>query len=80
MVEDRRRFNDGKYHYVRFTRTGDSAVLRVDDDLEMASSATSGGTSGNLTLRACVVASSLFVNVFLNVGIAICFWVPTHLT
>jgi len=27
----RRKFNDGQYHHVQFTRTGSSATLRVDD-------------------------------------------------
>jgi Laminin G domain len=39
IVENRRKFNDGKYHYVRITRTGDGAILRVDDDLEMQGAA-----------------------------------------
>ena len=44
VVENSRMFNDGRYHYVRFTRTGDSVVLSVDDDLQTSNAATVGGT------------------------------------
>ena len=31
LIEDRQSFNDGRYHYVTFFRTGSNATLRVDD-------------------------------------------------
>ena len=31
LAETRKVFNDGRYHYVVFQRTGSSATLRVDD-------------------------------------------------
>ena len=31
LVEDRRVFNDGQYHYVTFIRRGSNATMTVDD-------------------------------------------------
>ena len=31
LVESRKRFNDGQYHYVTFVRNDGDATLRVDD-------------------------------------------------
>ena len=30
-IAGQRSFNDGRYHYVQFTRTGSTATVRVDD-------------------------------------------------
>ena len=47
IVEIRRKLNDGKYHYVQFTRTGSSATLRVDD---LPPKSTAASSSGQLSL------------------------------
>ena len=37
IVESRKQFHDGQYHYVTFIRNGGNATLRVDDFPAMSS-------------------------------------------
>lgn len=60
VVEMRRKLNDGQYHQVHFTRTGNTATLRVDNLTPKQMDASS---SGQLTYtRVCHFATIFYVS------------------